>query len=230
VNEKGPREWGTIVGVTEDVRQHSAGEASQPEMDINLMQITQKDDFYPILASFLMNIAVRTHLPSATAETAIRNAMHELAPEVAVQNVESMQQVVDDSMGNQTLAARLLGMFGVAALAIAIAGIYGLLSYSVSQRTREFGVRIALGSPQSKVVWLVLRHAVILLAVGVAAGMAVAVAASSVMRAFIYGFHGYDIFTVFAVAAILALCGLVASYIPARRAAAVNPIEALRTE
>jgi len=230
VNEKGPREWGTIVGVTEDVRQHSAGEASQPEMDINLMQITQKDDFYPILASFLMNIAVRTHLPAATAETAIRNAMHELAPEVAVQNVESMQQVVDDSMGNQTLAARLLGMFGLAALAIAIAGIYGLLSYSVSQRTREFGVRIALGSPQSKVLWLVLRHALILLAVGVAAGIAVAVAASSVMRAFIYGFRGYDIFTVFAVAAILALCGLAASYIPARRAAAVNPIEALRTE
>lgn len=133
-------------------------------------------------------------------------------------------------MGNQTLAARLLGMFGLAALIIAIAGIYGLLSYSVSQRTREFGVRIALGSPQNSVLWLVLRHALILLGIGVAAGIAVAVAAGGIMRAFIYGFHGYDIFTVVAVAAILALCGLAASYVPARRAAAVNPIEALRTE
>jgi predicted permease len=230
MNDNGPREWGTIVGVAEDVRQRSAGEASQPEIDVNLMQVTQKDEFYSILASFLMNISVRTHLPPPTAETAIRDAVHELAPDVAVQNVQSMQQAVDDSMGDQTLAARLLGVFGLAALAIAVAGIYGLLSYSVSQRTREFGVRIALGSPQSKVLWLVLRHALILLAIGVAGGIAIAFAASSVMRAFIYGFHGYDIFTVFAVAAILALCGLAASYIPARRAAAVNPIEALRTE
>lgn len=229
MNDDGPHEWGTIVGVAEDVRQRSAGELSQPELDINLMQLTQKDGFY-MLGSFLMNVAVRTHLPERTAETAIRNAVHELAPDVVVQNVQSMQQAVDDSMGSQTLAARLLGIFGLAALAIAVAGIYGLLSYSVSQRTREFGVRLALGSPQGKVLWLVLRHACILLGSGVAAGIALAIAASGIMRAFIYGFHGYDVFTVFAVAAILALCGLAASYVPARRAAAVNPIEALRTE
>lgn len=133
-------------------------------------------------------------------------------------------------MGSQTLAARLLGMFGLAALAIAVAGIYGLLSYSVSQRTREFGVRLALGSPQSSVTWLVLRHALLLLGIGVAAGIAIAVASSSVMRAFIYGFHGYDIVTVFAVALVLAVCGLIASYIPARRAAGIDPIVALRSE
>jgi predicted permease len=225
----GPRHWATIVGVAGDVHQHTLGEPPLPEIDLNLMQMNPRDDLYPILSSF-MNIAVRTNLPPAAAEKAIRGAVQEISPDIAVQGVKSMDEVVDDSMGSQTLAARLLGMFGLAALVIAIAGIYGLLSYSVGQRTREFGVRLALGSPQSKVIWLVLRHAVILLAVGVAAGIAVAVAASSVMRAFIYGFHGYDIFTVFAVAAMLAVCGLAASYIPARRAAAVNPIEALRTE
>jgi putative ABC transport system permease protein len=121
-------------------------------------------------------------------------------------------------------------MFGLAALLIAVAGIYGLLSYSVSQRTREFGVRLALGAPQSNVHWIVLRHALLLLGIGIAAGVALAVAASSVMRAFIYGFHGYDVVTVFGVAAILAVCGLAASYLPARRAAGVDPMTALRSE
>jgi len=230
LNDSGPREWGTIVGVAEDTRQHSAGEPSAPELNLNLLQVTPKDQLYPILLSFLMNVAVRTHLPASAAEPAIQSAVHQLAPDVAIQNLQPMQQAVDDSMGDQTLAARLLGMFGLAALVIAVAGIYGLLSYSVSQRTREFGVRLALGSSQGSVVWLVLRHALLLLGIGVAAGIAIAIAAGGVMRAFIYGFHGYDVFTVFAVALVLAVCGLAASYIPAKRAASVNPIEALRTE
>jgi ABC-type antimicrobial peptide transport system permease subunit len=230
VNESGPRHWGTIVGVADDVRQHAAGEAPEPELDLNLMQIRQTDDLYPILLSFLMNVVVKTHLTPDVAEKAIRTSVQELQPNIALDNVMPMKQVVEDSMGDQTLAARLLGMFGFSALLIAMAGIYGLLSYSVSQRRREFGVRLALGAPQSGVLWLVLRHALLLLGIGVAAGIAIAVAASGVMRAFIYGFHGYDIFTVFAVAALLAVCGLAASYIPARRAASVDPMEALRSE
>lgn len=224
------RQWGTIVGVGDDVKQRSAGEASQAEVDVDLMQLTPKDGMYPILGSFLMNVAVRTRMPAAASEKAIRTAVHSLQPEIGIDDLEPMRQVVDDSMGNQTLAARLLGMFGFAALLIAVAGIYGLLSYSVSQRTREFGVRLALGAPQRNLHWIVLRHALVLLGAGIAAGIALAVAASSVMKAFIYGFHGYDVFTVFAVAAILAVCGLGASYLPARRAAAVDPMVALRTE
>ena len=233
VNDKdpnGPRGWATIIGVTDDVRQVSAGDAAQPEFDLNLMQFKPQDDLYPIIASFVMNVSVRTHLTPDVAEKEVRTAVHTLQPDISFDDLMPMKQIVEDSMGNQTLAARLLGIFGLAALFIAVAGIYGLLSYAVSQRTREFGVRLALGSPQSRILWLVLRHALLLLSIGVAAGIAIAVAASSVMRAFIYGFHGYDIFTVFAVAAILALSGLAASYIPARRAAAVNPMEALRSE
>lgn len=230
-DEKNPaREWGTIVGVTDDVRQRSAGEAALPEINVNLLQLAPRDDLYPILATFLMNVAVRTQLQPAAAESAIRRAVRALQPDTGIDTLEPMPQVVDDSMGNQTLAARLLGIFGLAALLIAVAGIYGLLSYSVSQRTREFGVRLALGAPQSNVHWLVLRHALVLLGIGIGAGIVLAVAASSVMRAFIYGFHGYDVFTVAAVALVLAACGLAASYVPARRAAAVDPMTALRTE
>ena len=233
VNDKdinGPRGWATIVGISDDVRQLSAGDNALPEFDLNLMQFTPKDDLYPILVSFIMNVSVRTHLPADVAEKSIRNAVHQLQPDIAFDNLAPMKQIVEDSMGSQTLAARLLGIFGLAALLIAVAGIYGLLSYSVSQRTREFGVRLALGSSQNRVTWLVLRHACLLLAIGLVAGIAITVAASGVMRSFIYGFHGYDIFTVFAVAAILAFCGLAASFIPARRAASVNPMEALRSE
>ena len=230
-DEKNPsREWGTIVGVTDDVRQKSPGQASLPEMDLDLMQLTPKDGLYSVLSTFLMNVAVRTHLSAAAAEGAIRRSVHALQPEIGIDDLEPMVQTVNDSIGNQTLAARLLGMFGFAALLIAVAGIYGLLSYSVSQRTREFGVRIALGAPQSNVHWIVLRHALVLLGIGIAAGIGLAVAASSVMRAFIYGFRGYDVFTVFAVALILAVCGLAASYLPARRAAGVDPMTALRSE
>jgi predicted permease len=225
----GPRHWATIVGVAENVRQRSMGEDSLPEFDLDLMQLNLKDEFYP-LATFAMNVAVRTHLPVATAEDAIRNAVRAINPDVVISDLEPMTHIVDDSMGSQTLAARLLGIFGLAALAIAVAGIYGLLSYSVGQRTREFGVRLALGSPQGNVLWLVLRHALLLLGIGVTAGIAMAVAASSVMRAFIYGFHGYDVFTVFAVALVLTICGLFASYIPARRAAGTDPMVALRSE
>jgi predicted permease len=228
-DEKTP-EWGTIVGVADDVKQRSTGEASQAEIDMDLMQLTPKDGMYPILGSFLMNVAVKTRLPNAEAEKAIRTSVHSLQPEIGINELEPMRQVVDDSMGDQTLAARLLAMFGLAALLIAVAGMYGLLSYSVSQRAREFGVRLALGAPQSNLHWIVLRHALLLLGIGIGAGIVLAVAASSVMRAFIYGFHGYDVFTVFAVAAILAVCGITASYLPARRAAGVDPIVALRTE
>jgi predicted permease len=225
-----PRGWATIVGVADNVRQLSAGDASQPEFDLDLMQFKPGDDLYPIIASFIMNVSVRAVLPADKTENAIQTTVHQLQPDIAFDDLRPMEQIVEDSMGNQTLAARLLGIFGLAALAIAVAGIYGLLSYSVSQRTREFGVRLALGSPQSAVIWLVLRHALLLLSIGIVAGIAIAIAASGIMRAFIYGFHGYDVFTVFAVALVLAVCGLMASYIPARKAAGVDPVVALRTE
>jgi ABC-type antimicrobial peptide transport system permease subunit len=163
-------------------------------------------------------------------EDAIRRDVHALEPEVAIEGLQPMQQIIDDSLQGQTLAARLLGIFGICALLIAVAGIYGLLAYSVSQRTRELGVRIALGAEPSDILWLVLRHALRLLAIGVAVGLAVAWAARGLMRSYLYGAAGNDLLTILLVVLLLALCGLAASYLPARRAASVDPVEALRTE
>jgi predicted permease len=230
ISDTNGRQWATVVGVAEDARQRYVGEAALPELLLNLDQLRPGDDMYSILATFHMDVIVRSRLPAATIENAIRKEVHDLRPEIAVQNLQSMQEVVDDSLNGQTLAARLLGIFGVAALAIAVAGIYGLLAYSVSQRTRELGLRIALGAQRGDVLWMVLRHALILLGIGVAAGLAVAWATSGVMSSFIYGVHGYDVVTVLLVALVLGVCGMGASYLPARRAANVDPMEALRSE
>ncbi len=230
VAESGARHWGTIVGVIENTKQDSPGQAALPEIDIDLDQLTPSDDFYPILVTLHMDMAVRTNLPAGVIDDTIRKDVHALRPEVAIQNLQSMQQVVDDTLGGQTLAARLLGIFGLAALVIAVAGIYGLLAYSVSQRTRELGVRIALGAARPDIVWLILRHALILLGIGVGVGLCVSWAAAGVMRSFLFGASGYDAVTVLLVVLALGLCGLVASYLPARRAARIDPVEALRSE
>ncbi|MGB9028861.1 MAG: ABC transporter permease [Acidobacteriaceae bacterium] len=229
-DEGKPRQWATIVGVIEDSHQRTAGEAPLPEFDANLEQLTPADDFYTILATFHADLAVRARVVPSIVEDSIRHDVHAIEPEIAIQDLEPMQQVIDDSLGDQTLAARLLAIFGLAALLIAVAGIYGLLAYSVSQRTRELGLRLALGAQRGDIVWLILRHALVLLAAGVAAGLVVAWAASGVMRSFLYGAAAWSAATILLVVLALALCGITASYLPARRAAAVDPVEALRTE
>jgi predicted permease len=221
---------GLIIGTIADVHQDSARAASSPEMYFDLEQLTPGQDMYAILASFHTDIVVRTRLAPEAAFRVVRDAVHQLNPNLAFAEQTTMQQVIDNSLGPQTLAARLLGIFGFAALLIAVAGIYGLLAYSVSQRTRELGVRLALGAQRENILWLVLRHALALLATGIALGLGVAWAGSSVLRAFLYGAAAYNAATIFLVVLVLGLCGILASYLPARRAAAVDPIEALRTE
>lgn len=220
----------TVVGVIADIHQDSARAASVPQIYFDLEQLTPGQDMYGILAGFHMDVAVRTRLVPDAAYRAVREAVHGLNPNLAFAEQTTMQEVVDDSLGGQTLATRLLSLFGLAALLIAVAGIYGLLAYSVSQRTRELGVRIALGAQRGDIVWLVLRHAVILLGIGVGVGLAVAWAASGVLRAFLYGLAGYDAATVLLVVLVLGGCGLAASYLPARRAAGVDPVVALRAD
>jgi predicted permease len=219
-----------VIGTIADVHQDSARAASTPEIYFDLDQLTPGMDMYSILATFHMDIVVRTRLAPESAFRVVRDAVHQLNPNLAFAEQTTMQQVVDASLGPQTLAARLLAIFGFAALLIAVAGIYGLLAYSVSQRTRELGVRLALGAQRENILWLVLRHALVLLALGVAVGLTLAWAASSVLRSFLYGAIGYNAATILLVVLTLGLCGIIASYLPARRAAAVDPVEALRTE
>jgi hypothetical protein len=230
-NDKGERQWSTIVGVVDDSPQKSLGQAPLPEIHYNLAQLLPQDDLYPILGNFFMNVAIRSPLAPTTVEAELRRVVHKLQPDAALNGVQTMQAVVDNSMGNQVLAARLLGLFAVTGLSIALAGIYGLLAYAVSQRTRELGVRLALGAQRGAVMWLVLRHSLVLISIGITFGAILSGISSRFFVAFVaYKLNGYDALIAVSVAVLVTICGLAASYLPARRASRIDPVVSLRTE
>jgi hypothetical protein len=201
-NDKGDRQWSTIVGVVDDSPQKTLGQAPLPEIHYNLTQLLPQDDLYPILGNLYMNLALRSPLPADAVRRDLERTVHQLQPDAVLQNVKSMQQVVDD-----------------------------LLAYSVSQRTRELGVRLALGAQRENILWMVLRHALVLLAVGTAFGALLMGAFGRMLTAWLgYRFSGYDVVAMLAVTVLLGACGLIASYVPARSASRIEPVVALRTE
>jgi predicted permease len=230
ISDKGPHAVVTIIGVVEDTHQTAMSDDVQPEIDVSFLQLGPDDELTPYILASFTNLALRTHVASSQAIPELRAALRVFDPDLAVLDIRTMQDLVDTSLGSQTLAVRLLWMFGGAALLISIAGIYGLLAYNVSQRTRDIGLRMALGATRSNVIQLVLRQAVLLLVIGVGIGVVAALSAGSVLRSFLYGVVPYDATTIIAVCLLLLACGLVASYIPARRASRIDPIKALRWE
>jgi len=229
IADKGPHAVVTIVGVVENNHQTAMSEEAQPEINIPYSQLVPGDELQPILSMFSC-IALRTHADPSAVIPSLRTTLREFDPDLAVMDIRTLQELVDTSLGSQALAVRLLWIFAGAALLISIAGIYGLLAYNVSQRTRDLGVRMALGATRTNVISLVLRQAVILLAIGVGIGVVAAISVSGVLRSFLYGVVPYDASTIVGVSVLLLACGLLASYIPARRASRIDPVKALRWE
>ncbi len=230
ISDHGPHGVATIVGVVDDTNQTTLSQPVQPEIDLSYLQLTPQDDLTPYLIGSFSNLALRTHVDASAAIPSLRTALRDFDPEMVVMQIHTMPEMVDTALGSQTLAVRLLWIFAGTALLISIAGIYGLLAYNVSQRTRDIGVRIALGATRSNVIGLVLRQAVLLLGMGVAIGVVAAISASNVLRSFLFGVAPYDASTIVAVSVLLLACGLLASYIPARRASRIEPVMALRWE
>jgi predicted permease len=218
-----------VVGVLDDERQVSVAEPSQAEIEVCLPQITPDSGFYGP-AGMAMDLAVRTERDPAAMTPMLRRMMREASPELANSTFTTMDQVVEDSYGSQRLAARLLEIFGGTALVLCIAGIYGLLAYLVTQRTRELGIRIALGAQRSRLMAMVLRQAGAMLLAGLAVGLLLAYATSRLVGTLLYGVQAHDPWTMAAVTLVLLAGGLTAACIPARRAAAVDPMVALRSE
>ena len=158
--------------------------------------------------------------------------MRKIDPEIATTETSSMNDRINHSFATylHRSSAWLVGGFAFLALLLSVVGLYGVIAYSVSQRTREIGVRIALGAQRGVVYKMILSEAGWLAAVGIGVGLICAVAAATLMKKMLYGTQSWDVFTLLSVAAVLGIAALAASYAPARRAASVDPVEALRTE
>jgi predicted permease len=219
-----------VVGVLDDERQVSVAEPSQPEMEVCIPQITPERMFYKAAEGMSMDLAIRTDRSPALVTPELREALRAASPDLAASTFSTMNQVVEDSFGNQNLAAHLLEIFGGSALILCLAGMYGLLAYLVAQRRREMGLRIALGAQQWNVMLLILRQAGWMLVAGLGIGLAMAYLAAVWLRTLLYGVKADDPWTLCTVALVMFVGGLAASVVPARRAACVNPTEALRAE
>ena len=219
-----------VIGVLDDERQVSIAKQSQPEIEVAIPQITPGTGFYKGAEGMAMDLAVRTDRSPSSIVPEMREMLRHASPELSDSTFTTMDQVVEDSYGSQQLAARLLIVFGGSALLVCITGIYGLLAYLVAHRTKELGLRIALGARRGDVMWLVLRQAGWMLLSGSTLGLVLAYVTSLLLRTFLYNITAHDPWTMAAVTLLLVGGGLAVSCVPARRAATVDPMEALRTE
>jgi predicted permease len=220
----------TVIGVIDDIRQDSLTDASRPEFYLCIPQIARDNPLYLAIVSKYMELAIRTEVAPGTMVAELRRQVAEVNPHLAVGEFSTMSEAVEDSIGAQKLAAGVVGVFGGLALLITLVGLYGLLTYMVEQRTREIGIRMALGADRAAVISMVMLQALQLMALGAAAGVCIALWSNRLLHAFLYGVTASDPWTIALAPLGLVLCGLVAAAVPARRAAGLNPVDALRAE
>jgi macrolide transport system ATP-binding/permease protein len=211
-----------IVGVVEDIREGSLDEEIWPA---TYVPFNQSPDTY-------FSVVARTSQAEQTLLPALVAAIHQIDANIGTIGEATMSDRINDSQTAylHRSSAWLVGGFAVLALLLGVVGLYGVVAYSVSQRTREIGIRMALGAQPKSVYHLVLKEAGWLTGIGIALGLACAVPAATLLRHLLFGVSSWDVPTLAAVAVLLGLSALLASFIPARRAASVNPVEALRAE
>ncbi len=214
--------WFEVVGVVADVKHSDLADNSAPEMYFPYQQ-------QPLPASMMALVIRTTGDPMSLAE-AVRRQISAVDRNQPVTQVKTMERVMADSITPQRLSFLLIGIFAAMALGLATAGIYGVISYTSSRRTHEIGVRVAMGARSGDVIRLVLGQGLRLVAIGVAVGLAGALALTRVLGRFLYGVKPDDPETLIAVSLLLAAVAMAASYAPARRASKVDPVEALRYE
>ncbi|HJR63776.1 MAG TPA: ABC transporter permease [Gemmatimonadaceae bacterium] len=213
--------WITIVGVVGEFRHYRLPEPMGPA-------IYHPYHEWPTLTQ---GVVLRTALADPLSLVpAVRGAVRELDSDVPVYRIQTLEEVVDASLWRQRLQGQVLGVFAALAMLLATVGIYGVISYGVTQRTREVGVRMALGASRRDVVTLVVAHGARLAVLGMAIGLAGALALTRLLSSLLYGVKATDPLTFAIVPVVLGLAAIVASYVPARRASRVDPLVAMRAE
>jgi predicted permease len=214
------KQWDTVIGIIGDVRHNSLEEAPKPQFYTSNPRIDFED----------LSVAVRSTLPAATTEAEIRSALHSLDPNIALVDLQTMGDLESQASARRRFQTSLLTAFALIALVLALVGLYGVMAYAVSRRTREVGIRMALGAQRSDVLLLVLKKAGLLVGAGLAAGLACTFVATRALRSFLFGISDHDPATILTVSALLMVCGLLAALVPARRAASADPMQSLRAE
>jgi ABC-type antimicrobial peptide transport system permease subunit len=220
--EGNPKSLMEIIGVIDDVQEGQLDDVEKPAM---YRPITQEPENN-------FSVVLRTGQDENSVLPAAAAAIHSVDPGLAVYDPITMSQRLHDSPSASLhrLSAWIVGGFAALALLLSVVGLYGVVAYSVSQRTREIGVRMALGAQRSAVYRLIMREAGWLALLGITAGIVCSLAATLLLRKLLFQVHSWDVPTLAAVAITLAAAALLASFLPARRAASVNPTEALHAE
>jgi len=212
--------WLTVVGVVGSVKQYALDTDSRVALYTPHLQTP----------SGAMYVALRTTSDPSSVAAAVTREVRALEPNAPVFDVKTMQQWLSESLARRRFAMLMLGLFALVAMVLAGVGIYGVMSYTVAQRTREIGIRVALGAQTRDVLKLVVRQGMSLTGVGVGIGLVIAIAATRLMASLLFGVGATDPITFVAIALLLAIVALLACYLPARRATKVDPMIALRYE
>jgi predicted permease len=216
--ENSANPWSTVVGVVKDIKHDGLDVDGLPHLYVPLNQFMGRT----------LSLALRTSLPASKLDAQIRDAIQSVDPGLPVFNITSMDEVLDASLASSRFSATLIAGFAGGALLLASIGIYGLLAYMVGQRSREIGLRIALGARRGDILRLFLRKGVALAGVGIVAGVVVSASTASMMASLLYGVRPHDPAVFVIVPLLLFAVAVLASYLPARRATKVDPIVALR--
>jgi putative ABC transport system permease protein len=212
--------WATVIGVVGDVKHNGLDRGPSPAFYRPHQQHPRGD----------MTLVVRTQADPMTLANSVRNQVREMDRDLPISNLREYTYFAAKSVAQRRFAMSLLAIFAAIALALALFGIYGVLSYSVSQRTQELAIRQALGAQPRDVLALVVRQGMYLVSVGIIVGLAAAFGATRVMTSMLYEIKPLDLTTFVTVPSLIAGIAALACYLPARRASKANPMVALRNE
>jgi macrolide transport system ATP-binding/permease protein len=220
-----------IVGIVQDAKYQDARRPAYPTFFMPFFQLPKdpKLSFF-VGAEYIGDIELHVAGRPENLEEAVRRTLANINPNLTILDMMSLTEQLDLNFNQDKLVARLTELFGLLALVLACVGLYGVTSYSVARRTNEIGIRMALGANRVHVVWLVLRGALLQLGVGLGVGIPIALAGGRLLSSQLYGVKSYNPSILILAAIVLTGCALVAGFIPARRAASIDPVQTLRTE